>query len=62
MEYAKKFFKNEDGMETLEFLVIMAVVVGVIALAVTVGKDAKGAGEKAKGTAATGLKQLQNNL
>lgn len=35
------FIENEDAMETLEYLVILAVVAGLIAIAVSVGKTIK---------------------
>lgn len=38
-KYAKKFFKNEYGGESLEFLCVLAVAAGVIAIGVSVVAD-----------------------
>lgn len=49
MEDVRNFIKNEEAVETIEFLVILAVVAGLFAVIVSVGKTIK-----AKGTAVAG--------
>ena len=46
MKFADVFIKNEDGMETLEFLVILAVVAVLFGIVISVGRNIK-----TKGTA-----------
>lgn len=46
MNYLKDFIKNEDGMETIEFLVVLAVIAGLIGIVVSVGKNIKIKGTK----------------
>ena len=45
-KYISRFIKNEDGMETLEFLVLLSVVAGLIGIVIAVKTSIEDAGEK----------------
>lgn len=49
MDNVRNFIENEEGMETIEYLVVLAVVAGLIAIVVGVAKSVK-----TKGTSIAG--------
>lgn len=62
MNYLKSFIKEEDGMETIEFVVILAVVAGLIAIVARVGKSVKDRGDQAEEKVNDGLGELDQIL
>lgn len=62
MNYLKTFIKEEDGMETIEFVVILAVVAGLIAIVARVGKSVKDRGDQAEQKVNDGLGELDQIL
>ena len=46
--YIKKFFSNEDGAETIEFVAILGVAVGIIAIVVAIGATMQDRASKAQ--------------
>ena len=49
MEDVRHFIKNEEAVETIEYLVILAVVAGLFAIVAFVGKDIKEKGTSVAG-------------
>lgn len=41
MDTVNSFFKDEEAMETIEFLVVLAVIAGLAAIVMSVGKTIK---------------------
>ena len=57
-KYIASLLKQEDGMETIEFVIILAIVAGLIAIVVSVGNSVRERAETAKGQIETGLAAL----
>lgn len=60
----KSFFVDESGMETIEFVVILAIIAGLIALVTSIGKKVTKVGNGAAvdiNDGMTGLKEADAN-
>lgn len=58
--YFNRFVREEDGMETIEFVVILAIVAGLIAIITSVGGTVKNKANGAKNEIEAGLANLPN--
>lgn len=56
--YLKAFVKNEEGMETIEFVVILAIVAGLIAIISAVGATVRNKATDAQTAIENGLGQI----
>ncbi len=57
--YMKALATREEGMETIEFVIILAVVTGLIAIVFSVYKTVKGKAEGAEQQINTVMNQIQ---
>ena len=58
----KRFIKDESGMETIEFVVVLAVVAGLIAIVAAVAENVSNTGEKAQNEVTSGLANINTFL
>lgn len=58
-DYIRAFKADENGMETIEFVIILAVVTGLIAIVFSVYKNVKGKAEGAEQQINTVMNQIQ---
>lgn len=57
-KYVKTFVKDESGMETIEFVVILAIVAGLIAVISAVGSTVRDKADQAQGKINEGLNAI----
>lgn len=57
-KYVKAFVKDESGMETIEFVVILAIVAGLIAVISAVGSTVRDKADQAQGKINEGLNAI----
>lgn len=57
-KYIDSFIKEEDGMETIEFVVILAIVAGLIAIISAVGSTVRQKATEAQGEITNGLNSI----
>lgn len=58
----RRFIKDESGMETIEFVVVLAVVAGLIAIVAGVATKVSDTGTKAQEKVNTGLTNIDDFL
>lgn len=57
-KYMNSFIKEEDGMETIEFVVILAIVAGLIAIISAVGGQVRDKAGEAQDKIEAGLNEI----
>ena len=61
-KYAKRFFSEEDGMETIEFVVVLAVIAGLIGIVAAVATRISTTGSSAEDKVNTNLDKIDTFL
>ena len=59
-KYINEFFKEEEGIETIEFIGLVAVAAVLIGIVVTIGQMMSETAGKAQGTMQNKLGELEN--
>lgn len=58
----RKFWKDESGMETIEFVVILAIIAGLIGIVAGIGTRMSTTGSAAEGEVNSGLDKIDQTL
>ena len=58
----RRFIKDESGMETIEFVVILAIIAGLIGIVAGIGTRMKTTGGAAEGEVNKGLDSIDQTL